>query len=516
MAQAADKTASAIEPVYDLAIIGGGINGCGIARDAAGRGLCVYLCEQGDFGGGTSSASTKLIHGGLRYLETFQFRLVREALAEREVLLHAAPHLVRPQRFVLPHHPGLRPRWMLRAGLFLYDWLGSARTFAAARSLNLRDDVAGRPLKPEYRYGFEYSDCTVDDARLVIVNAVDARTRGASMNPHTRCVSAERTQSHWILTMEQSDATEMSTIHARVLVNAAGPWVGTVLKDVLGSRADIKLRLDKGSHIIVPRLFEHERAYIFQNPDGRVLFAIPYERDFTLLGTTDQEFDGDPDTARIDASEIEYLCDTASAYFRTPVRRGSVVWSYSGVRALYGERGSKAQDASRDYVLKLDAPRGAAPLLTIYGGKLTTYRRLAEAALQQLSQYLATGRPWTAAASLPGGDLPNGGMAALLDSIRGAYPFLEAAHAERLARSYGTRAHVVLGKAQCAEDLGEKFAAGLTESEVRYLIGHEWASTASDILWRRSKLGLRFTPGEIERLQNWMTNTPIAASPFAR
>jgi glycerol-3-phosphate dehydrogenase len=466
----------------------------------------VYLCEQGDFGGGTSSASTKLIHGGLRYLERFQLRLVRESLAEREVLLRAAPHLVRPRRFLLPHHRGLRPRWLLRLGLFLYDHLAAGISLPPARSVDLRNDPAGAPLKPHYVFGFEYSDCTVDDSRLVILNAIDARSRGARLQSRTRCIAAERRSGHWDLTLEAAATGARTSVSARVLVNAAGPWAGEVSRDIVHAQATARLRLDKGSHIVVRRLFEHDRAYIFQNADGRIVFAIPYEQDFTLIGTTEEDFHGNPGTAAIDSHEMDYLCAAASEYFRRPVTRDAVVWTYSGVRALYDDGASKPQSLSRDYVLELDTAKDKALLLAIYGGKLTTYRRLAEAALARLAPHLPMSGAWTANAMLPGGDAPAGGMSAVADSLARLYPFLARTHVNRLVRAYGTRAASLLGNASCGADLGQWVGADLTEAELHYLIGEEWAETAADVLWRRSKLGLRFGPEEVSRLESWMVS----------
>jgi glycerol-3-phosphate dehydrogenase len=497
---------------YDLAIIGGGINGCGIARDAAGRGLSVFLCDQGDLAGATSSASTKLIHGGLRYLEQYEFRLVHEALAEREVLLRAAPHIIRPLRFVLPHHAGLRPRWLLRLGLFVYDHLGGRRLLPASKSLDLRNDPAGAPLKPGYTFAFEYSDCWVDDSRLVVLNAVDARSHGASINPRTRCVAAERQGETWRLTLEQVETGNLTTIGASALVNAAGPWVAEVLNHVVHANTPAHVRLVKGSHIVVPRLFNHDRAYIFQNADARIVFAIPYERDYTLIGTTDQDYHGDLAAVAAEDGEIAYLCAAASEYFRVPVRRDSIVWTYSGVRPLYDDGASKAQEATRDYVIELEAPLGAAPLLTVFGGKITTYRRLAEAVLERLAAYLPVGRAWTAKASLPGGDFPVGGAADLVRSLRNAHPFLAESHGQRLVRAYGTRAAALLKGAQRNEDLGKRFGADLTEAEVAYLVDEEWAVTAADILWRRSKLGLWLSPTETAALDQWLVGAKTSAS----
>jgi glycerol-3-phosphate dehydrogenase len=490
-------------PTYDIAIIGGGINGCGIARDAAGRGLSVFLCEQGDLGGATSSASTKLIHGGLRYLEHYAIRLVHESLAEREVLLWAAPHIIRPMRFVLPHHRGLRPRWFLRLGLFAYDHLGGRKLLPPTRSLRFEDDPAGRPLRPVYQYGFEYSDCTVDDARLVVLNAIDARTRGASINPRTRCVVAEREGDIWKVALE-GEGGARSTITARALVNAAGPWVADVLAHVVHGNARARVRLVKGTHIVVRRLFDHDQAYLFQNPDGRVVFAIPYERDFTLIGTTDEDFHGHPVEAAPDTAEVAYLLAAVSEYLRRPIAEDSVVWAYAGVRPLYDDGSSKAQEATRDYVLELDGDAGRAPVLSVFGGKITTSRRLAEHALEWLGRYLKVGPTWTAVAQLPGGHFPVGGFDDVVRALRAAYPFVSEPHARRLVGSYGTRSQIMLTGTRSLADLGQVFGADLTEREVGWLIDEEWAATADDVLWRRSKLGLRFAPREAPLLQTWM------------
>ncbi|MEO8667659.1 MAG: glycerol-3-phosphate dehydrogenase [Bauldia sp.] len=502
-------------PVYDLAIIGGGINGCGIARDAAGRGLSVYLCDQNDLGSATSSASTKLIHGGLRYLEFYEFRLVHEALVEREVLLKAAPHIIRPLRFVLPHHTGLRPRWFLRLGLFLYDHLGGRKILPPTRSLDLRRDPAGGPLKPDFRFAFEYSDCWVDDARLVVLNAVDARSRGASINPRTRCRSAERLGETWRLTLEDTRTGAPLDVSARALVNAGGPWVVETLQQVIRANSPTHIRLIKGSHIVVPRLFDHDRAYIFQNADDRIVFAIPYEDDFTLIGTTDEDYEGDPADVKAESSEIDYLCAAASEYFRTPVRADSVVWTYSGVRPLHDDGASSAREVTRDYLLELDAPTGKAPLLNVFGGKITTHRRLADRALALLSNHLPTGNSWTAGAHLPGGDFPLNGADDLVRSLRDAYPFVAEKNLRRLVRSYGTRAAAVLNGARNAEDLGRRFGAELTQAEVDYLIAEEWAGATDDILWRRSKLGLhldRKAEVELEAYMQSRAATPRAAA----
>jgi len=490
---------SRTEP-FDLAIIGGGVNGSGIARDAAGRGLSVLLLEQGDLAGATSSASTKLIHGGLRYLEYYAFRLVHEALAEREVLLRAAPHIVHPMRFVLPHHAGLRPWWLIRLGLFLYDHLGGREILPPTRSLDLRTDPAGAPLQPRFTRGFEYSDCLVDDSRLVILNARDAAARCADIRTRTRCCRAEIVDANWRLTLD--DGTQ---VRARVLVNAAGPYVSRVLGDVVSHPTPTRIRLVKGSHIVVRRLYPHDRSYIFQNADGRICFAIPYQDDFTLIGTTDEDFHGDPATVASTLAEEEYLCAAVSEYLRQPVDPAGIVWRYSGVRPLYDDGASKAQEATRDYVLELHAPSHAPPVLSVFGGKITTYRRLAEAAMTKLAPFFPGLRgAWTAGAALPGGDFPWDGIGRLRDDLARRYPFLAETTHRRLVRAYGTLAAEMLGDARCLADLGRRFGADLTEREVDWLIRTEWARTADDILWRRSKLGLRFSATETGALATYL------------
>ena len=486
---------------FDLAVIGGGINGVGIARDAAGRGLSVLLVEQGDLASGTSSASTKLIHGGLRYLEHYAFRLVRESLTEREVLLRAAPHLVRPMRFVLPHHAGLRPWWLIRLGLLLYDHLGGRKILPGTRVLDLRTDPAGAPLQPAFVRGFEYSDCWVDDARLVVLNARDAAARGAQVLTRTRCTGARYQDGVWRLVLEPGGMVE-----ARVLVNAAGPSVAQVLRDVVHASAPRRIRLVKGSHIVVPRLYDHDRSYIFQNADGRVCFVIPYEQDYTLIGTTDEDYTGNPAMVACSAAEERYLCGAVSAYLRAPVDPASIVWRYAGVRPLLDDGASAAQDATRDYTLVLEAPA----LLSVFGGKLTTYRRLAEAALAKRAPlFPGMDSAWTAAAPLPGGDLPWDGIAALTDSLAGRHQQISRVTIRRMVRAYGTLASDVLGDGHA---LGRALVADLTEREVEWLVGMEWARTADDILWRRSKLGLRATSAEVEALDRYLARRVHAAA----
>jgi glycerol-3-phosphate dehydrogenase len=487
---------------FDLAIVGGGINGTGIARDAAGRGLRVLLVEQHDLGSGTSSASTKLIHGGLRYLEHHAFRLVREALNEREVLLRMAPHVIRPLRLVLPPFPGQRSALWLRLGLFIYDHLGGRKLLPATRTIDLTHHAVGQPLKRTFRHGFEFSDCWVDDSRLVVLTALDAAERGADIRTRTRLIRAERRE-EWELVLNASGKRETAT--ARVLVNAAGPWVNLVAETALRLPLQTPARLIKGSHIIVRRRFAHDCGYLLQAADGRVVFALPFGDDFTLIGTTDEIFAGDLTALTPAPSEVIYLCEAVNRYFRDEVTPDDLVWSFSGVRSLYDDGADRPEDVTRDYVLKLDAPFRAAPLLTVYGGKITTHRRLAEAALARLSYFEA--RPsWTAQSSLPGGDFPASGFYDQVAETLGRWPFLSEPHAKRLVRAYGTRAERILGKAQSLHDLQPFFCGDLTGAEVTYLIENEWARSAEDVLWRRSKLGLIATPEDRAALERFMAD----------
>jgi len=489
-------------PAYDLVIIGGGINGAGIARDAAGRGLSVLLCEQHDLAAHTSSASTKLIHGGLRYLEYYEFGLVRKALQEREVLLRAAPHIIRPLSFVMPHNPGLRPTWMIRAGLFLYDHLGKRELLPASESVDLRTHAAGQPLKPELTNGFIYSDAWVEDARLVVLNALDAAERGAKILPRTRCISARRYADMWDVTLQPADGHPAQVVRCHALVNAAGPWVVNFLHDSLGMTSRRHLRLAKGSHIVVRRMFEHDHAYLLQNADKRVLFAIPYEREFTLIGTTDVEYQGDPADASITDEEVAYLCDMANRYFARSISSADVVWSYSGVRPLLADNATDLDAVTRDYLLECDATSERAPLLCVFGGKITTYRRLAEEALDLLTLSLSHMKAaWTADAALPGGDIPNADFDGFLAGFRRSTPWLPEVLARRYARAYGTRIDRLLAGARSVAELGEDFGGGLFEAEISYLISQEWSQTADDILWRRSKLGLHVGVETVRRLE---------------
>jgi glycerol-3-phosphate dehydrogenase len=498
--------------VYDVFVIGGGINGCGIARDAAGRGYAVALAEMNDFASGTSSGATKLIHGGLRYLEHYEFRLVREALMEREVLWAMAPHVIWPLRFVLPYQKGgIRPAWLIRLGLFLYDHLGGRKLLPPTRTLDLRRDPAGRPLKPVFGKAFEYSDGWVDDARMVVLNARDAADRGATVLTRSKVVSARREGGLWLISVKDGASGTVNVHQARMLVNASGPWVDQVLTGAFGRNGVHNVRLVQGSHIVVRRKFDDVRAYFFQNPDNRIIFAIPYERDFTLIGTTDRDYVGDPKDAKISEEEIRYLCDAASEYFSEPVRPEDIVWSYSAVRPLYDDGASKAQEATRDYVLKLDEGEGA-PLLNVFGGKLTTYRRLAEHALERIAEAIgAKGAPWTATSRLPGGEFPVDGYPAQVKSLRASYPFVEEAYAERLVRCYGTRAADLLGSATTITALGRNFGGTLHEAEVRWLMKNEWAQTAEDVLWRRTKQGLFLSAEEAAGLEEYMAGVRRAA-----
>jgi len=512
---------------FDLFVIGGGINGVGIARDAAGRGLKVGLAEQGDLAGATSSASTKLFHGGLRYLEFFKFRLVKESLIEREVLLKAMPHISWPMRFVLPFHKdmrfetstptsrllnsvmpwmkGRRPSWLIRLGLFLYDTLGGREILPGTSTLKLRQSPEGFPLKQKFEKAYEYSDCWIEDSRLVVLNARDAELRGAEVSVRTKVLSGERSDGVWRL-----DLSDGRTVTAKVVVNAGGPWVEDVLKGVLRRNAREGVRLVRGSHIVVPKLFDHDKCYFFQGEDGRIIFAIPYETDFTLIGTTDQEHSELGEAPVCSPDEQQYLCDFASNYFEQPVTREQIVWTYSGVRPLYDDGASSATEATRDYVLSMDTQ--GAPLLNVFGGKITTYRRLAEAALEKLQPHLQMDGPWTAGVALPGGDFKVSEVAELIDKLQRDYEFLDERWAKRLIRAYGTEAWTVLGQARTADDLGKDFGANLTEAEVIWLRKKEYARAAEDVVWRRSKLGLRMSAEEIAALDAWFeAHSKVAA-----
>ncbi|MES2145195.1 MAG: glycerol-3-phosphate dehydrogenase [Pseudomonadota bacterium] len=518
--------------ITDIFIIGGGINGCGIARDAVGRGLSVTLAEQGDLAQATSSASTKLFHGGLRYLEYFEFRLVREALQERETLLVAMPHISWPMRFVLPYHPdmrfegdtptgrlmstvmpwmkGRRPAWLIRLGLFMYDNLGGRKILPGTRMLDLTRDPAGTPLQPRFAHAYEYSDCWIEDSKLVSLNAADAAKRGATVMTRTRVTSADRSGDHWTVTTEGPKGK--ATWRARALVNAGGPWVEDIIRNVARINSTESVRLVRGSHIVTRKLYDHDRCYFFQGTDGRIIFAIPYEQDFTLIGTTDKDHKGDPGTAACTDDERDYLCAFASQYFRKPVTAADVVWTYSGVRPLYNDGAKSATAATRDYVLSLDG--NGAPLLNVFGGKITTHRRLAESALAKLVPFFPAANPaWTARVPLPGGDFPQEGVAALTARLAQSYPFLTPYWAARLIRAYGTNAAKMLGGAKTAADLGRDFGATLTEAEVRWLMAQEFATRAEDVVWRRTKLGLRLTAEQIATIDGFMTMTSGTGGP---
>ena len=506
----------------DLFVIGGGINGCGIARDAIGRGLSVTLAEMNDLASATSSASTKLFHGGLRYLEYFEFRLVREALIERETLLRAMPHISWPMRFVLPYHRdmrfenntptsklltlvmpwmrGRRPAWLIRFGLFLYDTLGGRKILPATKTLDLRRDPAGAPLQDRFARAYEYSDCWVEDSRLVVLNARDARTRGAKIMTRTKVTAAKRAPDHWQITLEDTETGATSTVRAKMLVNAAGPWVGDIIKNTARIKSTDAVRLVRGSHIVTRRLYDHGKCYFFQGIDGRIIFAIPYETDFTLIGTTDADHEDPDQRAECSDAEQDYLLNFASQYFETPLTKEDVVWTYSGVRPLFDDGASSAAAATRDYVLKVDDADGA-PILNVFGGKITTYRRLAESALEKIAPYfsLKTGR-WTAGVALPGGDFPVDGVSDQIAKLRETYPFLTETWAKRLIRAYGTQSGEILGDAAQTGDLGQDFGATITAAELDWAIANEWVRTGDDFLWRRTKLGLRVSPDQAARI----------------
>ncbi|MBE7733962.1 glycerol-3-phosphate dehydrogenase [Devosia faecipullorum] len=489
--------------MLDIFVIGGGINGASVARDAVGRGYSVALAEMNDLASGTSSAATKLIHGGLRYLEHYEFRLVHEALAEREVLWSAAPHVIWPLRFVLPHHKGLRPAAVLRAGLALYDHMGGRRLLPATKTLDLTRDEAGKPLKPGYRLAFEYSDCWVNDARFVVLNARDAADRGASIHVRTKVVSARREDGGWTIELDGEGGKQV--LRARMLINAAGPWVDEVINGVLGHKEAHHVRLVQGSHIVVNKLYDHDRCYFFQNSDGRIFFAIPYEDDFTLIGTTDRDYHGDPRDVKITAEETDYLLAAANEYFAKQVTHADIVWTYSGVRPLFDDGASAAQEATRDYVLKLEGDAQTGAVINVFGGKLTTSRRLAESVLEKIEAVLGgKGPAWTKNSTLPGGDFGVKSFEAELRRLGMDYPAMGAGLLRRLLRLYGTRARVILGGAKSQADLGTHFGADLYGAEVDYLLAQEWARSAEDILWRRTKLGLRVTPEDVVRLEDYL------------
>ena len=513
---------------FDLFVIGGGINGCGIARDAAGRGLSVALAEMNDLASATSSASTKLFHGGLRYLEFFEVRLVREALKERETLLRAMPHISWPMRFVLPYHKdmrfegdtpvsrilsivmpwmkGRRPAWLIRFGLFLYDNLGGREILPGTTSVDLLSDPVGAPLQDRFVKAYEYSDCWIEDSRLVVLNARDAEARGARIMTRTKVVHVERVSDVWHITTEDQTSGEISVAIARMLINAGGPWVEDIIRNVARINSTEGVRLVRGSHIVTRKLFDHDKCYFFQGEDGRIIFAIPYENDFTLIGTTDSDHPDASIKPECSEAEADYLRTFASRYFKHPIEKEDIVWAYSGVRPLYDDGATSATAATRDYVLNLNVD-GGAPLLNVFGGKITTYRKLAEAALGKAGRFFPKAGPdWTAGVSLPGGDFPVDGVAALIGELRQSYPFLNAFWASRLIKAYGTEARLILDDAKSLEEMGKAFGASLTEREIVWLMDKEYARTAEDVVWRRSRLGLRMSKPEIADLNTWMTD----------
>lgn len=499
---------------FDLLVVGGGIIGAGIARDAAGRGLSVLLCERGDLACGTSSASTKLVHGGLRYLEYRQVWLVREALAERERLLEVAPHAVRPLPFVLPHDRRLRAAWRLRLGLFLYDHLARQRRLPRSRCLDLANESVGAPLKEGFATGFAYPDCWVDDSRLVVLNALEARERGAVIRPRTELMSARRGASTWLATLRETGTGRIQTIHAKMLVNATGPRVSETLAQTLGLSIGRPVRLLKGSHIVTRRLYEGDWAYFLQNEDGRLVYVLPFEGDFTLIGTTDVDFERGSGPVAISEAETDYLCAAVNRAFVRPISRADIVWSFAGVRPLYDDAVLESRFMNRDYALNLRDVEGKLPVLSVFGAKITTYRRIAERAVDKLRRYVPhLPGGWTAGAILPGGDFKD--LPQLSAELRSRYPEMPPALLDRLARSYGTRAARILGEARRLEDLGETFGADLTEAELAYLQGEEWAQTAEDALWRRSKLGLRLNPADVERVAAYLARNSVTASAVA-
>lgn len=517
---------SAEKQTYDLFVIGGGINGCGIARDAAGRGLSVALAEMDDLASATSSASTKLFHGGLRYLEYFEFRLVREALIERETLLRAMPHISWPMRFVLPYHEdmrfesntptsrllntvmpwmkGRRPAWLIRLGLFMYDNLGGREILPGTSTVNLKSTPEGAPLQDRFSKAYEYSDCWVDDARLVVLNARDAEARGARIMTRTKVLSADREGDQWVIAVEDCETGVRGTLRARMLINAGGPWVGDIIRTKIRSNSREGVRLVRGSHIVTKRLYEHDKCYFFQGTDGRIIFSIPYEQEFTLIGTTDADHEDPSVKPACTDSEKDYLLNFANQYFQRQLTRDDIVWTYSGIRPLYDDGAQSATAATRDYTLKVDAD-GGAPVLNVFGGKITTYRRLAESAMEKVAEFFpGTSGKWTAGVTLPGGEFRVSDKPALIDKLKSDYPFLTGFWAVRLIRTFGTDAWEVLGGATSAADLGRDFGATLSEAEVRWFMSREYARSADDIVWRRTKLGLRLKPGEIEALRKWI------------
>ncbi len=490
--------------IYDLFVVGGGVNGAGIARDAAGRGMSVILCEKDDLAQGTSSRSGKLVHGGLRYLEYYEFRLVREALIEREVLLESAPHIIWPMRFILPHSPDDRPAWLVRLGLFLYDHLGGRKRLPGTRTLDLRTAPEGAPIKDSFTRGFEYSDCWVDDARLVVLNALDARQRGAKVLTRTACIAARREEGLWLVEMRDEATGIVSKIRARALINAAGPWVNDIVSRVAGQNSTRNVRLVKGSHIVVPKFWEGRQAYLIQNSDKRVIFVNPYESDLALIGTTDIPYDGRPEDVTPDPGEVDYLIKVVNRYFKRQIASTDVVHSFSGVRPLYDDNADNPSAVTRDYIFELDAPAGCAPLLSVFGGKITTFRKLAEHALEKIRPFFPDMKKgWTSTGHLPGGDLPGSDFELFLGELKSAYPWLAASTLKHFARCYGTRAHILLRGIRDETGLGRRFGPDFHEREATFLFDTEWATRAADILERRTKHGLHISATERQAFEEW-------------
>lgn len=489
---------------YDVLVIGGGVNGCGVARDAVGRGLKVALVEQGDLAGETSSSSTKLFHGGLRYLEYYEFGLVKKALIEREVLLRNMPHIAWPMRFVIPHLKGMRPKLMLRAGLFIYDYIGGRKLLPPTKTINLTKGPLGAPLDDAIKVGFEYSDCAVDDARLVVLNARDAADRGANIMVRTRFTSAIPKDGQWVASVKDLSTGKTKKIRARVLINAGGPWVKSIIEDQLQSETSENIRLVRGSHIVVPKIYDHDRAYFFQIADGRLVFTIPYENDFTLIGTTDADHEGDPANPQCSPEEAAYLCEVVSKNFKKKITPEDIVWTYAGVRPLNDSEDGDAKSASRDYEIKV-RQIDESPLINIFGGKITTYRKLAEEVVAELAPFTSMiNKAWTHHAHLPGGDFALQQKDELIAQFRWDFPFLDEDQVRRMFKAYGTQASEMLKGMTSAKQMGKNFGAGLTEVEVYWLMNNEWAQTAEDVVWRRSKLGLRLSDKQVAALDLWM------------
>ena len=492
------------EKIYDVFVAGGGINGIGVARGAAGRGYSVCLCEMNDFASGTSSNSTKLIHGGLRYLEHYKFRLVQESLKEREVLLKMAPHIIWPMRFILPHSKGMRPAWLLRLGLFLYDHLGFRKILPGTSYVKLNKSELGSPLKSNFKFGYEYSDCWVDDSRLVILNAVDASLKGAKIQNYCKVTKVVKSDGLWLITTNDSIDGKQNIFKAKCFINASGPWVDDLLNSSFKRDNSKNVRLVRGSHIVVNKLFDHDRSYICQNNDNRIFFIIPYEDKYTLIGTTDIDHGQSAGSVKISEEEKLYICKSANEYLNTKINLEDIVWSYSGVRPLYDDGASAAQEATRDYVIKAEQSESSL-MINIFGGKITTYRRLSESILKHVEGFLGKrGNSWTEKSSLPGGDIAVDGQLDLQNKIQMRYPFLTEETIKRLVRSYGTISFDIYGDAENIDSLGDHFGSGLYEREVKYLIREEWSRTSDDILFRRSKLGLSLSENEIKKLDLYL------------